>query len=304
MLRNPAQIRKAVRATRKVDRPAVHVGLPGEEGLSLLKEVLDRIAEDAGRHDGNSEVLLLGRYRHTKPANLGSLARQYPGLSFSYMTIHRSKGLEADYAVVLGLCSGKYGFPAEIADDPLLDLVMAAPEGQSNAEERRLLYVALTRARRQVFLLAEGGPPSVFVKELISGSYDVSVFGRFPVGDVACRRCKEGRLERRENSRDGSIFYGCVNWPYCEYIERSCPRCGTGLPIRTGGAFRCHDCGGLIEGCPACGGWLRTWMGKYGRFLGCSNWPERDYTRNLMSKRTERRQTPRATKTGPSTKRR
>ena len=108
VLRNPAQIHKA-------DRPAVHVGLPGEEGLSLLKEALDRIAEDAGRRDGNSEVLLPGRYRHSKPANLGSLARQYPGLSFSYMTIHRSKGREADYAVVLGLCSGKYGFPAEIA---------------------------------------------------------------------------------------------------------------------------------------------------------------------------------------------
>ena len=54
VLRNPAQIRKTVRATRKGDGPAVHVGLPGDEGLSLLKESLDRIAEDAGRHDGTS----------------------------------------------------------------------------------------------------------------------------------------------------------------------------------------------------------------------------------------------------------
>ncbi|MCY4589628.1 MAG: UvrD-helicase domain-containing protein, partial [Alphaproteobacteria bacterium] len=156
VLRNPAQIRKTVRAVRKVDGPAVHVGLPGDEGLSLLKEALDRIAEDAARHDGTSDVLLLGRYRHLQPLNLGSLANQYPGLRFSYMTVHRSKGLEADYAVVLGLCAGKYGFPVEMADDPLLDLVMAAPEAHSNAEERRLLYVALTRARRQAFLLAEG----------------------------------------------------------------------------------------------------------------------------------------------------
>ena len=38
VLRSPAQIRKTVRSTHKADRPAVHVGLPGDEGLSLLKE--------------------------------------------------------------------------------------------------------------------------------------------------------------------------------------------------------------------------------------------------------------------------
>ena len=230
VLRNPAQIRKTVRATRKANGPAVHVGLPGEDGLSLLKEALDRIAGDAARHDGPSNVLLLGRYRHLQPLNLGSLAKQYPGLRFTWMTVHRSKGLEADYAVVLGLCAGKYGFPVEMADDPLLDLVMAAPEEHANAEERRLLYVALTRARRQVFLLAEGGPPSAFARELIDGGYDITVFGRPPEGDVPCPQCREGILEPRENARDRSIFYGCTNWPYCEHTERPCPKCGTGLP--------------------------------------------------------------------------
>ena len=252
-----------------------------DEGLSLLKEALDRIAEDAGWHDGTSEVLLLGRYRHLQPLNLGSLEKQYPGLRFTYMTVHRAKGLEADYAVVLGLCAGKHGFPVEIADDPLLDLVMAAPEAHPNAEERRLLYVALTRARRQVFLLAEGGPPSEFVTELVEGGYDVTVFGRLPEGDVPCPQCNEGRLERRENARDGSIFYGCSNWPYCEQTGRPCPKCGTGLPVRSGGAFRCRDCGGSLEGCPSCGSWLETRMGRFGRFLGCSNFPDCDYTRNL-----------------------
>ncbi len=285
VLRNPAQIRKTVRTRRKAEGPAVHVGLPGDEGLSLLKEALDRIAEDAGRHDGTSEVLLLGRYRHLQPLNLGSLAKQYPGLRFTYLTVHRAKGLEADYAVVLGLCSGKHGFPVEIADDPVLDLVMAAPEAHPNAEERRLLYVALTRARRQVFLLAEGGPPSAFVTELIDGSKGVTVFGRRSEGDVACPQCKEGRLERRENARDGSVFYGCSNWPYCEHTGRPCPKCGTGLLVRLDGAFRCRDCGGSIEACPLCEGWLETRMGRFGRFLGCSNYPGCNYTRNLQQAR-------------------
>ena len=267
----------------------------------MLKEALDRIAEDAGRHDGKSEVLLLGRYRHNRPPNLAILGRQYPGLRFSYMTVHRAKGLEADNAVVLGLCAGKYGFPAEIVDAPLLDLVMASPELHPNAEERRLLYVALTRARRQVFLLAEGGPPSAFVKELIGDSCDVTLFGRLPEGDVACPRCKEGRLECRENSKSGGSFYGCSNFPYCEHLERPCPNCGIGLPVRTGEAFRCRDCGGAIEGCPACGGWLRSRMGKYGRFLGCSNWPECEYTRNLQPKRTKGRRAAGRTKPARST---
>ena len=286
VLRNPAQIRKTVRATRKADGPAMHVGLPGDGGLSLLKEALDRIHDDAQRHDGPSDVLLLGRYRHLQPLNLRSLATQYPGLRFTWMTVHRSKGLEADYAVVLGLCAGKFGFPVEMADDPLLDLVMAAPEAHANAEERRLLYVALTRARRQVFLLAEGGPPSSFVTELIDGGYDVTVFGRPPEGDVPCPQCREGRMERRENARDGSVFYGCSNWPYCEHTGRPCPKCGTGLPVRDGSVFRCRDCGGSIESCPSCGGWLDMKMGKFGRFLGCSNYPDCDYTRNLQRVRT------------------
>ncbi len=281
VLRNPAQIRKRVRSKRKEDRPGVHIGLPGQEGLSLLTEALDRIAEDADRHDGTSDVLLLGRYRHMQPRNVGSLAKQYPGLRLSYMTIHRSKGLQADYVVVLGLCSGKYGFPVEIADDPLLDLVLAAPEVHPNAEERRLLYVAITRARRQVFLLADSGLPSSFAKELIGGGYDIAVFGRLPEGNVPCPRCKEGRLEGRVNARDGSTFYGCSNWPYCEHTGRPCPSCGTGLPVKNGNAYRCRDCRELLEDCPVCGGWLETRMGRYGRFRGCSNWPDCDYTRNL-----------------------
>ncbi len=148
VLKNPAQISKTVRAFRQADGPAVHVGLPGEENRSLLREALDRIAKDAARHDGKSSVLLLGRYRHARPQNMAGISRRYPGLRVSFKTVHGSKGREADYVVVSGLCSGKYGFPAEIVDDPLLDLVLAAPEHHPNAEERRLFYVAVTRARR------------------------------------------------------------------------------------------------------------------------------------------------------------
>ena len=206
--------------------------------------------------------------------------------------------MEADYAVVLGLRAGRHGFPVEIADDPLLDLVMAAPEAHPNAEERRLLYVALTRARRQVFLLAEGGTPSAFVTELVGEGYDVSVFGRPPEDDPSCPLCREGRLERRENARDRTVFHSCSNWPLCEHTERACPKCGTGLPVRSGNTFGCRDCGASIEACPVYDGWLDTRMGRFGRFLGCSNYPACDYTRNLRQSRTGAGQPPDRSGTG------
>ena len=82
--------------------------------------------------------------------------------------------------MVLDPCSGRCGFPAEIVDDPVLYLVLATTESNSNAEELHLLhllYVVLTHAKCQVFLLAGGGPPSPFLLELIGGGYDVAIFG-------------------------------------------------------------------------------------------------------------------------------
>ncbi len=288
VLKNPAQIRKKVRAIRRAEGPAVHVGLPGEENRSLLRETLDKIATDAAMHDGTSSVLLLGRYRHTRPQNMSGIARRYPGLRFSFMTVHGSKGLEADYVVVPGLSSGKYGFPAEIVDDPLLDLVLATPEHHPNGEERRLFYVAVTRARRQVFLLADGGPPSPFVLELIEGNYDVTVFGQLPETMVLCPVCKKGHLKLRKNTRGGGVFHSCSNWPLCEHKRRPCPACGEGLPVRLGAKFRCRDCGQSIQSCPRCDGWLETKMGRYGRFLGCSNYPACEFTRNIRRRGTRR----------------
>ena len=283
VLKNPAQIRKNVSSVLQANKASVHIGLSVKDCPDLLRESLKMISDDRTEHGETSKVFLLGRYQHSQPENMVELQREYPELELAYMTVHHSKGLEADYVVVLGLCSDKYGFPTEIADDPLLNLVLAAPEGHPNAEERRLFYVAITRARRGVYLLADNGPPSSFVTELINDGYDITVFGKTLDKDVACPICVYGRLEQRENSQDGSIFYGCSHWPYCDHTQPSCPNCRYGVLTKTGEKYCCRDCGHSVQGCPTCDGWLLTKSGKYGLFLACSNWPSCDYTRNIIS---------------------
>ena len=196
--------------------------------------------------------------------------------------------LEDDYVVVLGLCSGRYGFPSEMSDDPLLDLVLAEPEGHRNAEERRLLYVAMTRARRRAYLLVEGGEPSAFAKELMEQD-GVGTFGRPAAQDVACRECGTGRLVRR-NSRGGRTFYGCSNYLYCEHTEQPCPACGEGLRVRERKTVRCRECGSTVEGCSRCDEALSGRSGPHGRFLGCSNYPACNYTRDIRRGKGPQRQ--------------
>ena len=87
-----------------------------------------------------------------------------------YRTINTDDGTEPDYVIVPDLNDERRGFPSQIEDDPLLDLVAPPAEPFEFAEERRLFYVALTRARHGVYLLADPLHPSPFVIELLERS--------------------------------------------------------------------------------------------------------------------------------------
>ena len=84
-----------------------------------------------------------------------------------YHTAHRVKGMTCDYAVLLDVDSGEMGFPSEVADDPILSSLLGGGDEYENAEERRLFYVAITRAKNRNYILYDWRKPSKFVGELV-----------------------------------------------------------------------------------------------------------------------------------------
>lgn len=278
VLRNPAQITKTVVPAGETERPAIRVAWTRREtGDNTLDECLTSIASMDDPDERAPTVLLLGRYRFMEP-DLKRLRKQHPGLSISYKTIHASKGLEADHVVILGADNARMGFPSMIVDDPLLSLVSPEEELFANAEERRVMYVAMTRARRTVTIMASEARPSTFVTELLSDpAYGVETSQAAADRTHTCLQCG-GRLLHMP-SEDGPGWYRCEHVKLCGNRMSACPACGIGLPLSdaASGDMACSDCGAVQQACPKCaGGWLVERQGRYGTFLSCIRFPDCD----------------------------
>lgn len=84
-----------------------------------------------------------------------------------FLTVHKSKGLEADYVIILQCNKDTYGFPSLVSDDPVLNYVLTKSDLYPYGEERRLFYVAITRAKIKTYVLYDRRFPSVFVDEFL-----------------------------------------------------------------------------------------------------------------------------------------
>ena len=89
------------------------------------------------------------------------------GRKIEFLTIHKSKRLEADYVILLQCNKDTYGFPSLVSDDPVLNYVLTKSDQFPYGEERRLFYVAITRAKMKTFVLYDKRFPSVFVDEFL-----------------------------------------------------------------------------------------------------------------------------------------
>ncbi len=155
---NPHQLTKPLNSLIAGDKKAVT--LLAEDKLD---DLLDKMSGYVKREQ---RILLLARYHHLKPAALEKAATRWPHLQLDFMTIHASKGQQADYVIILGLQEGDDAFPASARESIMEQALLPQPEDFADAEERRLLYVALTRARLRVWLLFNKEQPSPFVDML------------------------------------------------------------------------------------------------------------------------------------------
>ena len=274
VLRNPAQIQKQIVPAGIATEPAIRIVATAknesEKALSDVLTVLSAKSDPAGKA---ASVLLLARYRYLEP-DLQDLRRRFPRLTFSFKTIHASKGLEADHVVLLNADSGRVGFPSEIVDDPLLGLVSPDEETFQNAEERRVMYVAMTRARRTLTIVASNARPSAFVTELVKDpAYGIV---QPPGPDQEAHECGEcgGRLLSVQG-QDGRTWYRCEHSEHCGNLMPACSECGAALPRRVKGAPQAKcSCGKVHPSCPECAdGWLVERTGPHSTFLGCVRYP-------------------------------
>lgn len=129
----------------------------------------------------NESVFVLYRYNDDCPAKRGlfkdmfflnkngkPVKRKGVKKKISLMTIHASKGLEARHVFLLFPNGMNRKFPSETVDHFVFNMLKHNREDYPFAEERRLMYVAITRAEQNLYFVSSNGkdPNSVFWDEL------------------------------------------------------------------------------------------------------------------------------------------
>ena len=213
--KNPKQLKKNVRSTvSNVKEPVaiIKVDDPTKIRSAVCKRIEDIATTTAG--PGKAKVYVLGRY---------NTDRQYVPTTYDatrvtveFMTVHSAKGLEADHVILPKMTSETLGFPCRMGDDPILQLAMPDGDSFENSEERRLFYVALTRAKFSVTLITVSRKESPFVAELAKdhGLTVLNVDGEVSEEET-CPACRLGVVVKR-TSLFGP-FYGCSRYPKCEH---------------------------------------------------------------------------------------
>ncbi len=254
--KNSSQIRKQLISPKKLDDPVVvKVFDDTQKPMYYLAEAIEKVIGNIiGEYGEKSSILLIGRYNYdmyklyntrkfSEGANNRVYSLKYPGANIYYMTAHSSKGLGYDNVILINLFDGKYGFPCQIEDDPIIKLVTYEDTSMPFAEERRLFYVALTRTKNRVYLMAPKTRPSRFLVELINDYNLRHDEMNMEVSDLFSLRCPVCGFPLRYefNKNYGLNLWICTNEPeICDFMTNSrthkhdilkCNKCDDGYLI-------------------------------------------------------------------------
>ena len=191
VMRNPNQLDKQMTTLQRAKKPCVHISYyqassskttsskaatGKQQQAALLSAVATQLAK-ISKVSSPVSVLLLARFNFQLPdkSTLADWTTAYPSLTIKAMTVHAAKGQEADQVLILAMQAGEHGFPSNKPCHPLSIILQPDNEAFPDAEERRLFYVALTRARQQVYLLCDSDNPSPFITELCADDYPITV---------------------------------------------------------------------------------------------------------------------------------
>ena len=219
VLKNPLQLEKSVHSKSDLNVPGkvvTHWDMEQKENEQNLSCVIEQIGADS--QDPSKSLRVLARYVNNLPTKK-FVEKIWEG-PVDVSSIHAAKGLEADYVIVMDMIQDFRGFPSTIEDDPVMRLVMPEKDLHQHGEERRLFYVALTRARRETHLISPVSAPSLFTLEMLKDGLGVHV-GLDNSKNRECPSCKSGRI-LVSNNAGGSY---CSNIPLCDFMSPACLKC-------------------------------------------------------------------------------
>ncbi len=228
---NPGQFNKEIKALPDQVSGAVrivrHTDNAQERQNTLLAELnnIVAIAQDLNLKRASVQILRRTKKDTTAPEGIQAdflkrvLSDYEDILDIELHSMHGSKGLEADFVILPGLDSGFRGFPDQRPVEPLLDLVLPVLKNPVE-EERRLMYVALTRARHMVSVLVSKRRPSEFIVQLESARQHFPAINWISCSDetrIDCPKCKSGSLVP---ARWLSSGLACSRTVGCGHVDR------------------------------------------------------------------------------------
>ena len=287
VMQNPEQYRKQVKTHTQVDKPAVYLLDQHDaqcdtalEGTAALAQRVLQLVEKIRRHDPEASIAILARYRYLldqAQKTLKTSANHAIQInSIKFWTFHGAKGLEADHCILIGLTQGRSGFPNQNQDNAILEALLPSLDHYPHAEERRLMYVAMTRAKKKCYLIADALAASDFITELCAAPYQIHIasaqFKSHQRATLKCPQCSSGYLKLQQSKFDRG-YYRCSSGAICPVRPRVCEQCNA-PSIDARGISRCQnpDCQHHILICIRCGRPMKLRQGKNGRFWGCSGY--------------------------------